>query len=161
MLAVTSVIVGRSRVTEVTGCRPVRSVTSVSFLTDLPVLANLPWPKDLEQDSVRVLGLLASERTGRFPSSLFFHAVTSVSSSTEPNSGSNGRKSKAFLRLIHSLLLLLERVNTLSCRSAHIHPRRERKKHTEQERAYLKFVTANIPNRIGLNSNASNAFRLC
>ena len=145
----------------VTRASLVRLVTSPMALTKPSACGNLPAAREFRLLPVTSLASLRSERPGRSPGGHSSPVVGIVRNRTPRNRESNDHKSLQSLEVIYSLLVSLERVNTLIYRREHICNRRiERKTHIEQEGGYFKSVTTNIPNETALNPCFRNDFRL-
>ena len=139
----------------------VRLVNSPMALTKPSARGNLPAAPEFRLLSVTSLASLRSGRSARSPGGHSSPVVSIVRNRTPRNRESNDRKSLQSLEVIYSLLVSLERVNTLIYRREHICNRRiERKTHIEQEGGYSKSVTTNVPNETALNSCSRNKFRL-
>lgn len=116
------------------------------FLTHNTTRAKPPPVPGFGPRCVTVLGVLASERPGLFSGDSFSLCVTCARNGSRGNTANSTAKSLPFLAFFHSVLVVLERVNTLIYRRAYTQSERERKKEIRIKRAYLKSVTPSTSN---------------
>ena len=129
--------------------RGVRTVTVRTLLTETGSGCISMRGMNLRSASGAVLALLGGDTSFGRPSRAASRVVTSGSSDPRSNSGNNGRKSLLRRPLTNSLLLLLERDNTLMYRRASDYARHtERETHTTTKEEGVDFATPTIPNRI-------------